>query len=278
MLIAQLSDPHIDRAQPEKAAALARAVAHLQAWPRHPDAVLLTGDCTEHGHPDEYDTFQELTAPLDMPLFVVPGNHDDRAEMLARYGNVGSARLAGFLQYVVEDFPVRLVGLDTQRPGQGGGGLCRARLGWLADRLGEQPGRPTVLFMHHPPLLSGLDVMDAIGLRGTQRLCDLLLGHPQVVRVVAGHLHMALTAGFAHSTVMTCPGTDSTFQPDHSRPHQLILQYQPPLALLHTWSERAGLLSFTHHLGPRPWVTLHDGRQWAPEEPQVVTRSQPPST
>ncbi|GHF41511.1 3',5'-cyclic AMP phosphodiesterase CpdA [Deinococcus metalli] len=269
MLIAQLSDPHVDVTRPGKAEALARAVAHLRALPMRPDAVLITGDCTEHGRADEYDTFEALTAPLDMPVYVVPGNHDDRAAMLARYGHLGTQRLDGFLHYVVDDFPVRLIGLDTQRPGSGSGELCDDRLAWLADRLAEAPDRPTLLFMHHPPLTSGLDVMDAIGLRGTQRLCDLVRAHPHVSRVVAGHVHMALTAGFDHSTVMTCPGTDHTFQPDLTQPERLVLQYQPPVALLHRWSERTGLLSFTHLLEDRPWLTLHDGRQWAPPEPDT---------
>lgn len=262
MLIAQLSDPHIDATRPEKAAAFARAVAHVQALPMRPDAVLITGDCTEHGQPGEYDTFRTLTAPLDMAVYVIPGNHDDRAAMLTRYGHLGAGHLDGFLQYVVDDLPVRLVGLDTLLPGKGAGELDSARVDWLDARLSEQPQRPTLIFMHHPPLLSGLHIMDSIGLRSTQHLCDVVLRHPHVARVVAGHVHMALTAGFGNSTVMTCPGTDTTFQPDLSRPEALIVQYQPPLCLLHTWSERTGLVSFTRVIDQTPWSVLHDGQGW----------------
>ena len=270
MLVVQLSDPHIDALRPEKAAAFARAVGHVLELPLRPDAVLITGDCTDHGLRSEYDTFQALLAPLDMPVYVVPGNHDDRAALLSRFGHLGTQALPGFLHYVVDDLPVRLMGLDTQRPGHGGGELCGRRLEWLDARLDEARDRPTLLFMHHPPLVSGLDVMDAIGLEGSARLCDLVLRHPHVARVVAGHVHMALTTGFGSSTLMTCPGTDATFQPDLSHPHQLILQYQPPLALLHTWSQPTGLLSFTHFLESPPWVMLHDGQQWAPNDPPAA--------
>ncbi|WP_295816710.1 phosphodiesterase [uncultured Deinococcus sp.] len=267
MLVVQLSDPHIDALRPDKAAAFGRAVEHVRTLPMRPDAVLITGDCTDHGRQDEYDVLQSLLAPLDMPVYVVPGNHDDRAAMLERFGHLGTQRLDGFLHYVVDDLPVRLIGLDTQVPGQGGGELCDRRLAWLDARLDEARARPTLLFMHHPPLVSGLDVMDAIGLEGSARLCDLVLQHPHVARVVAGHVHMAVTTTFGNSTLMTCPGTDATFQPDLSHPAQLILQYQPPLALLHTWSEPTGLLSFTHFLDDATWITLHDGQQWAPTEP-----------
>lgn len=262
MFIAQLSDTHVDTAQPHKAEALRRAVAFLTTLPRTPDAVLITGDCTEHGLAEEYETFQAALSPLTMPVYVVPGNHDDRAQMLERFPLPGEG-LSGFLQYVVEDRPLRLIGLDTHWPGQGAGQLCAARLTWLDEVLAQAPERPTLLFMHHPPIQSGLQVMDQIGLRGRAELCEVVQRHPQVVRVLAGHVHMPLTAGFAHTTVMTCPGTDATFQPDWAQPHKLVIQYQPPLALLHHWQEGAGLVSFTAAPECAPWVTLHDGQRWA---------------
>ncbi|PTA68403.1 phosphodiesterase [Deinococcus arcticus] len=262
MFIAQLSDPHVDTAQPHKAGALRRAVAFLLSLPRTPDAVLITGDCTEHGHPQEYEEFQAALAPLTMPVYVVPGNHDRRDELLARFAPPGQS-LDGFLQYVVEDWPLRLIGLDTHWPGQGAGQLCPARLAWLDRVLAQAPSRPTLLFMHHPPTATGLRVLDEIGLQGRAELCEVVQRHPQVVRVLAGHVHMPLTASFAHTTVMTCPGTDATFQPDWAQTEQLVIQYQPPLALLHRWDERSGLLSFTAALDAAPWVTLHDGQRWA---------------
>lgn len=268
MLIAQLSDPHIDLDQPHKAAAFREAVTHLLGLPMRPDALLITGDCTEHGHPEEYREFQALLGPLPMPVYLVPGNHDDRAEMLRRFPAPPGA-LPGFLQYVVDDFAVRLIGLDTQIPGQGRGELDAGRLDWLDARLGEAPERPTLIFMHHAPLKTGVQVMDALGLDGSAELCETLLRHPQVVRVVAGHVHMALTQRFAHTTLMTCPGTDATLQPDLSQPGKMVVQYQPPVCLLHAWSEATNLLSFTSLIGDVPWTVLHDGQTWAPHPPPL---------
>ena len=262
MLIAQLSDPHIDLERPHKADAFGQAVEWLLALPMRPDAVLISGDCTEHGHPGEYARFQALLRPLPMPVYVVPGNHDDRAAMQKLFGVQGGSPLPGFMQYVVDDLPVRLIGLDTHVPGQGSGELDEARLDWLGARLSEAPERPTLIFMHHPPLKTGVQVMDALGLRGTEPLCDLLLRHPQVARIVAGHVHMALTQTFAGTTLMTCPGTDATLQPDLTQPGKMIVQYQPPLCLLHTWSEATGLLSFSSLIAPTSWTVLHDGQGW----------------
>ena len=261
MQVVQLSDPHIDYRFPQKAAAFARAVAHVNTMPALPDAVILTGDCAEHARPDEYELFGELLGALRVPAFLVPGNHDDRAALLDLYPPpVG--HLPGFMQYVVEDFPLRLIGLDTHRPGHGGGQLDQGQLDWLEARLREAPEWPTLLFMHHPPVKTGLDVMDGMDLRGREALCDLLLEHPQVLRVAAGHLHMSLTAGFAHTTVMTCPGTDTTLHPDLHRPAQLVVQRQPPMCLLHHWTPGTGLNSFTQVIAPAPWHPLFDGERW----------------
>ncbi|WP_242469881.1 metallophosphoesterase [Rhodospirillum rubrum] len=85
MLIAQTSDLHI---RPpgmlvggvvDTAAALEACVAHLQALPLRPDLLLITGDLTQQGRPEEYAHLRRLLAPLGLPLLVCPGNHDDRA-------------------------------------------------------------------------------------------------------------------------------------------------------------------------------------------------------
>src|SRR5260370_18732762 len=50
----------------------------------------------------------------------------------------------GYLQFANEDYPVRLVALDTLVSGQHGGMLCAERLGWLDTALAAQLDRPTL--------------------------------------------------------------------------------------------------------------------------------------
>lgn len=262
LLLAQLSDPHIDPARPGKAAALSRAVAHLLTLRPLPDAVIVTGDLTDHGAAEEYAEFRRLVAPLLCPVYVIPGNHDDRGAMLEIFGNQGGSGLPGFVQYAVEDLPVRLLALDTLVPGQGGGELDRTRLDWLEARLAEAPGRPTLLLLHHPPFATGLKVMDEIGLDGAGALADLVSRFPHVAGLVCGHLHMPLTRAWAGTTVHVCPATDASWLPDRTQPGKLIIQRQPPMILLHVWSEATGLLTHTSAIGSQDDVTLHDGERW----------------
>ncbi|GGK22168.1 3',5'-cyclic adenosine monophosphate phosphodiesterase CpdA [Deinococcus malanensis] len=265
MLIAQLSDLHITAApDDETARALRRAVSHLLTLPVLPDLVLITGDCTEHGEVGEYATFLALIEPLPMPVYAVPGNHDRRAPMLSALGQPGTQGLDGFMQYVVEAGPLRLIGLDTHLPGHDAGELCETRLGWLNERLSEVPERPCVIFMHHPPTPSGLKVMDGIGLRDPQVFEALVSRHLQVERVLAGHLHMAITRRCGGTLLMTAPGTRHTWLPDLGHPERLSVQLQSPACLLHSWTPGAGLVSFTSVIGDGLYQTLdlHDGTAW----------------
>src|SRR5215216_4750182 len=103
MIIAQISDPHIglggdsDDLQDEVAIQLGRAVDHLMRLPAPPDVVLITGDCVNGGSMPEYQRFRALLGPLTMPVYVIPGNHDDRVQLQALFGSQGSAPLAGFV-------------------------------------------------------------------------------------------------------------------------------------------------------------------------------------
>src|SRR6266581_1924378 len=137
MILAQLSDPHIvaagklfrcpmqgtapdaERASLEfdTAPYLARAVASLNALVPRPDVTVVTGD---HGEPDEYEQLRHLLAPLSMPVFVIPGNHDAREPLRAAFAGDGYLPADGVLQFAIEDYPVPLLALDTLVPGEGG--------------------------------------------------------------------------------------------------------------------------------------------------------------
>jgi 3',5'-cyclic AMP phosphodiesterase CpdA len=166
MLIAQLSDPHIkstgqllyDRI--DTAGYLERAVAHVLKLDPLPDVVVMTGDLVDGGKPEEYAHLRRLIAPLSMPVYVIPGNHDGRAALRAAFADQGYFPASGFLQYTVDDLPVRLIALDTLVEGKGYGELCAERLAWLEARLAEQTTRPALLFMHHPPFECGIDAFD----------------------------------------------------------------------------------------------------------------------
>jgi 3',5'-cyclic AMP phosphodiesterase CpdA len=111
---------------------------------------------------------------------------------------------------------LRLVGCDSSRPGREDGALEGEQLGWLDETLREQPRTPTLLALHHPPVLTGVHAMDAIALVAADRLAlERLLGrHPQVQAVTCGHAHTTMTTAFAGRPLLICPSTNSALRLD----------------------------------------------------------------
>ncbi len=271
MIIAQISDSHItnmggkaDRTY-ETATHLQRAVAHLTQLPAPPDVVLVTGDCVDGGSVPEYERFRDLLRPLTMPVYVIPGNHDDRVHLREVFGTQGVKPMADFVQYVVDEWPVRLIALDTNVPGHHAGYLCAERLRWLEERLAEAPGRPAVIFLHHPPFSTGLAVLDQMGLEGADALGAIIARHPQVERVVAGHIHCAMQRRFHGTLAITCPSTAHQMFLDLQRPERLAVVMEPPACLLHVWRDTTGLVTHTSLIGEYgPVKEIHDGEKWLP--------------
>jgi 3',5'-cyclic AMP phosphodiesterase CpdA len=54
----------------------ASSVAEINRLDPLPDIAVITGDLVDHGEPAEYEHLRTLLAPLAMPVFVIPGNHD----------------------------------------------------------------------------------------------------------------------------------------------------------------------------------------------------------
>jgi 3',5'-cyclic-AMP phosphodiesterase len=260
MLIAQLSDPHV--VAPEQVlygrvdtpACLARAVADVNDLDPLPDVTVITGDLVGHEEPAEYEHLHQLLAPLRMPVFVIPGNHDDRDLLRETFSTDGGyLPRDGFLQYAIEDYPVRLVALDTHIPGEGGGTLCDERLAWLERTLAAAPEKPTLLLMHHPPFLTGIDRMDKAGLQNAKPFAAIVARHPQIERILCGHLHRPIDRRFAGTVAGTAPSTAHQMRLD-LRPGTTSLRFmfEPAGYQLHLWREDSGLITHTAVLGDWP--------------------------
>jgi len=245
MLIAQISDLHVmapgelafDRF--DTAANLARCVAHILQLRPVPDAVLASGDLVDGGSAGEYQRVRGLLAPLGMPVYVIPGNHDERAALCAGFGDHPYLpRAGGKVRYVVEHGEVRLVALDTVVPGEDGGTLAADQLDWLESTLGAEPHKPTLVFMHHPPVKTGTRYMDEIALDqpSAGRLARIIERHPQVERITCGHVHRGMQARWHGTTVSICPSTAFQYSLDFRPDAAAAVTGEPPAYQLHYWN------------------------------------------
>ena len=245
MLIAQISDTHIlapasdNPAAELRADCLRRCIADINE--QRPDAVIFTGDTVQHGQPEEYAQLRELLAPLEAPLYLVPGNRDDKVALRSTLAD--QAHLPGngdFLHYAVEEHTLRLVALDSTSPGERKGVFCPERQAWLDAVLSEQPNRPTLLFIHHPPF----DVDDHYvgGYRRPEEaaaLTALVSRHPQVERLLCGHVHCPVERQWAGTLASVMPSIAVDLRKGIDETEAL----QQPIYMLHRLSGETGLVS-----------------------------------
>jgi 3',5'-cyclic-AMP phosphodiesterase len=231
---------------------LERAVAALNALVPRPDITVVTGDLVDHGEAAEYEHLRGLLAPLSMPVFVIPGNHDARDPLGEAFRGGGYLPKEGYLQYTVEDFPLRLVALDTLIPGRHSGQLCADRLSWLEAALAAEPERPTLILMHHPPFPTGIAYMDKYGLDNAAGLAQIVARHPQIERILCGHLHRAIDRRFAGTVAGTAPSTAHQIRLDLRPDTPLHFIFEPPGYQLHLWEAETGLVTHTAVFGDWP--------------------------
>jgi 3',5'-cyclic AMP phosphodiesterase CpdA len=257
MLIAQITDLHVKLPgrlayrRVDTAAMLEACVATLVALAPRPDLVVITGDLVDLGTPEEYARLRALLAPLPMPLVVVPGNHDAREPLRAAFADGGYLPAAGFLQFAIDHHPLRLVGLDTVVPGEGRGALCAERLAWLDATLAAAPAHPTLVLMHHPPFLTGIGHMDAIGLSGRDGFETIMARHPQVQAVLCGHLHRDIQTLVGGRRALTCPSPAHQVELMLAADAPSRFRMEPPGFMLHHWQD-GRLVSHVAAIGDYP--------------------------
>jgi 3',5'-cyclic AMP phosphodiesterase CpdA len=250
MLIAQISDTHIlapgsdHPAAQQRVDGLQRCIADINT--QEPDAVIFTGDTVQHGQAEEYAQLRALLAPLEAPLYLVPGNRDETDAMRKAFGDLAYLPENGdFLHYTIEEYALRLIGLDSTSPGERKGFFCPARQAWLDAVLSDQPDRPTLLFIHHPPF----DVDDHYidGYRHPEEaeaLGEVISRHPQVEHLLCGHVHCPFQQLWAGTEASIMPSTTVDVRKDIDNTEAR----EQPIYMLHRRLDTAGLVSLARRV------------------------------
>lgn len=266
MLIAQITDLHIrPRGKPayrvsETNALSERALDVVARLSPRPDALVITGDLTDCGLPEEYELLRAMLAPLDIPVLLVPGNHDRRETLIEGLALDQRQVLDhGFVQFVADLGPMRLIGLDTLLPGKSAGALCDKRLAFLDKALDEANGKPVAIFMHHPPFDCGIAHMDAIRLLdGAEDFAAIVARHPNVERILCGHHHRPIITRFGGTIAQIAPSVTHQVTLDLSETSAATFHMEPPAYLLHSFRQGAGFVTHTAYVerfpGPYPFV------------------------
>ncbi|MFK7916705.1 MAG: phosphodiesterase [Ilumatobacter sp.] len=204
VLIGQLTDTHViaplgetNESYVDNNARLDAAVESINAESPGLDVVLVTGDLTDTAHPEAFVALAASLERIEVRVLPLPGNHDRRSLVRDTFPDAGWVD-GEHASWVHDIDGVRIIGLDSTRPGYAGGEFDDERVAFLDAALAARHDGPTLLAMHHPPFLTGIDWMDGAGFVGLDRFTEVLAAHPGVVdRIVCGHLHRPAVSSVA---------------------------------------------------------------------------------
>ncbi|MGB3711011.1 MAG: phosphodiesterase [Erythrobacter sp.] len=263
VLIAQITDTHVGfepEAEDEEFnfVRFREVLEHLLAQSTRPDMLVLSGDITDGGQRECYERVRRLLATCPFPVAIIPGNHDNREELLRAFPDCPTEN--GFVQYARQIGELRVLCLDSFDPERHGGAFCDVRAAWLERELNSHRDTPTLIFMHHPPVVAGIDWMDPRPEEPWfRRFHETVAGHRQIVAIEAGHLHRPLHSSVVGIPLSVTPAVAPAVSLDLSpmdaehADGRAIVATEPPFYSLHLW--RGGVLA-SHFQPVGPWQTL----------------------
>jgi 3',5'-cyclic-AMP phosphodiesterase len=218
MIIAQISDTHIALATPDaaqRARDFAQTIADINALDPGPDVIVHTGDITHNGQPDEYAQAVATLAQARAPVYVLAGNRDNRANLGDAFSAFGYlAPASDFVAYAIDDYPVRLIALDTLSSVSNKGDFCSERIRHLIDLTDVETHKPIAVFTHHPPfeVTVGPDRLHFESQETMSGLRRALQHSGRVVAVFSGHVHRAAAGDVAGIPATVMPSISTTLR------------------------------------------------------------------
>jgi 3',5'-cyclic-AMP phosphodiesterase len=218
----------------------------------HPAAVIVKGDLTRDGEPDELQAFLDCYGTFGERLHAVRGNHD------AYHGQTYASGDA------LIDLPgVRVALLDTVIPGETTGHVTPAQLEWL-DAAAADADRPVLAMGHHQnwmPENGPSDDYFGIDPTSSQGLIDVMARRPGIAAYLAGHTHRhrvrrtpatGMRPYIEVGTVKDFPGTWAEYRVYEGGILQVVHRISDPAAL--AWSERCRHLFAEFHFDYAPYA------------------------
>jgi 3',5'-cyclic AMP phosphodiesterase CpdA len=246
VIVAQFSDLHITVAGRrnadgiDTAVGLSRCIAHLGALDVAPDLLVLSGDLADEGELLEYLRLRTMLAAVRIPVCLMPGNHDRRAPLRQAFADHAGLGVSGRMHYHRDIRGLRVIVLDSVIEGRESGDLDAAQLQWLEKLLHGEPAQPSMIFLHHPPVVTGFSRMDRVSVapESVTRFGALIAGNAQVRGIFCGHVHRGVQAVWHGVPVSVCPSAAFQARLRLGRGRFEATPDEPPGYLLHYWDGR----------------------------------------
>lgn len=212
MRIVQISDLHIGEKGDDSPvsvkmlANVVKTITHINQLDPQPDLVVINGNITSNGTIEASMNAREVLDALNCPYKLVPGPNDERQNLFGTFADKATANeVGGVLSYLVEGFPMRLIGLDSLGHHGVGGRVCPKRLNWLNTHLSSDTSVPTIIFTHHVPMKTGAAAADADGFENGENLGAVVAQYSNINRILCGHINLATHTAWQGTIVTSAP-------------------------------------------------------------------------
>ncbi len=237
LLVAQITDTHLFAEFESEVFgvqtnnSLQAVVEKLKALQPQPDILLLTGDLSQDESSLSYNRLSNFIAPLNIPTYWLPGNHDNLPvmEQVLQHPPINATKsfTSGGWNFLL---------ISSLIPGCVHGEISQQSLDWLELQLQQNSSFPTLIAIHHPPCLINSQWMDNINLRNYEEFLAVCDRYPQVKLVVFGHIHQEFATVRRGVNYLGCPSTCVQFQPQ-SKEFTIDKQAQPGFRLINLFTD-----------------------------------------
>ncbi len=163
---------------------LQAVIQHIQKNQPNPDAIILSGDLSQDGSAASYERLAKMVNVLDVPIYFVPGNHDNPDNLRIVYPR---EKISDNRHLIFGDWQIIL--LDSQKPGSVEGHFRESELRFLRECLEKEPKRRAIIVFHHQPLKMDCKWLDNLGVTNAETFWQIVANYSNIHAIFFGHVH-----------------------------------------------------------------------------------------
>ena len=172
------------------------------------DCILLTGDISQNGEIHSYRQLRSIIEQIGIPVYAVPGNHDSPQFLQQILDNCPDQSIS-----VVNRFAYPLVLISSWKQGTHQGEVSAQSLRQLNNYLTTCTHDLVIMGMHHPPVPTGSEWLDKLGLENYRELLQLMNNSSKNIIMLCGHIHQTLEVQMKNVQILATPSTCHQFEP-----------------------------------------------------------------
>ncbi len=180
-----------------------RVIEKIKQHAKPFDFILATGDISQDESQEAYQLFRDTLAQFKVPIYWIPGNHDDLIKMQAIFQQ--SPYFFHQQNLTVGDW--EFIFVDTKIQGKDTGFISDEELNKLGKLLAQSQASRVAIVMHHHPIPVSTPLIDKYILENREDFLSMINQYKKVRLIICGHVHGDYTITAKHFSLETSPAT-----------------------------------------------------------------------